>query len=428
MRLTSLAAGLCWVTVCLSGAAHAAAPTYDLPALLDFAAAQSPELRAARARWEVRRATAHVAERWPEPSVSGGVFLRPVHTRVGPQRARLDVAVPLPWPGKIAARTEAMAAMRDVAEREIDARLAALRARLRAPWARRRALLQIATLHDAQRGLLLQLERTVLARLEVGRASYADAQRLRLWIAQLASDAESARDEARALEDTLRAVAGLPAGATLADAEPAGPADAALPGPIPTLHALRDTLASEPGVRVAEARIAAADAGRRVAALRGRPDFGVGLSWIAVGEAVMPGVADSGDDALMLTARVTVPVWRESYDHEARAADAEVRAAAAERDAAMRRAEARATQWLFELRDAERRRRLLDEELLPRARAALGTVTAAYGAGKADFQSVVELQRQLLGYGVERARAGLRAAVAIAELEALLAAPLWGTR
>ena len=399
-----------------------AAPVLDLAALLRHAAKQNPELKAAHARWQGTRHASVAARQWPEPTVSGGVFLRPVETRVGPQRARIGLTVPVPWPARLRLRGDAVLGQAVVERRRIDARLARLEAQIRGPWARRSWLAQVAGWYAAQRRLLVNLEPSVLARLRVGRATFADAQRLRLMIDGLADQVASARDEIVAVEAELRARANLPVDAQLAaggfEADPfAGNAP-------PTAEAFLPALAKQPDVLVGDAAIAAASAGIRVAETRGRPDFGVGIDWIMVGAARMADVADSGNDALMLRASVKLPVWRGSYDAQVDVARAKRREATASREATLRSAEARLAKLLYVLRDARRKRHLFAGQLVPRAQSALLTVVQGYVNGRAAFQSVVELQRQLLVYQVGLSTADRRRVEAQAQLEALLAAPL----
>lgn len=395
---------------------------YDLAALLDRAATANPEVAAGRARWAAMHSQAAVVGRPPEPVVSGGVFVRPVETRVGPQRGRLGVMVPVPWPTKLEARASAMRAEATVAERRIDARLAMLRAQIRRPWARRAALVAMAAILDEQRALLGRLEPSLRTRLSVGKATFADAQRLRLAIETLAEQAAAARDEVAAADAQLRALANLDPGAALADAafEPDPLAGRALP----TLVSLQPALQTQPDVQVAEAMIAAAQAAKAAAQTRSRPDFAVALDWILVGDARMSGVADSGNDALLLGASVTLPMWRRGYDAETDAASAREREAAAMREGVVRQAEARAAELLVALRDARRKHELYTASLIPLATSALQTVVQAYASGGADFQSVIELQRQLLGYQIALIAAERRRVEAQADLEALVARPI----
>ncbi len=422
IALPTQRAALLWLAAALAPSTALAAEPMDLAALLTRAAAHNPEMKAARARWQAAKHRSVAVRKWPEPVVSGGVFVRPVETRVGPQRARVGVRVPIPWPDKVRLQGDAALAQATVVRRRVDARLARLEAEIRRPWVQRSWLLQVATLYEAQRTLLVNLEPSLLARLRVGQATFADAQRLRLMIDALAERAASARDAAVAIEAQLRALANVPATAKLApggfEADPfAGRAP-------PVAMAFTEALQKQPDVLVGDAAVAAAAAQTSAAALRAKPDFGVGVDWVMVGAARMEGVSDSGNDALMVHVSAKLPVWRGAYSAEVDAARASHRAATATREAALRRAEARVAELLFVLRDARRKQQLYAKQLVPRAKSALQTVVRAYANGRAGFQSVIELQRQLLRYQVRLSTAQRRRVEAQASLEALIAAPL----
>ena len=51
-----------------------------------------------------------------------------------------------------------------------------------------------------------------------------------------------------------------------------------------------------------------------VAGLEGRPDFTVGLDYIVTDEAMDSSIAESGDDPILLSFGITLPIWREKYD------------------------------------------------------------------------------------------------------------------
>ena len=78
-----------------------------LPAYLAYAYAHNPALRASFEEW---RASTHVApqvRRLPEPQLTFAGFVRPVETRVGPQRAKLGLMQWFPWPSRLTAASAA---------------------------------------------------------------------------------------------------------------------------------------------------------------------------------------------------------------------------------------------------------------------------------------------------------------------------------
>lgn len=416
-------AGLAMVVAMLVSAstAYAGAPL-DLAALLAAAERGHPELAAAAASVRANHAQIAAARQLPSPTVAVTAMPLPVETRVGPQRFKLSVKQPLPWLGRFDRMAAAASAAERAEIRRKDALLARIRRDVRVPWADLAWIDRVAAIVQQQHDLLVALEPSVLARLRVGKASYEDAQRLRLLIGELDERRRSLLDLRRAVAAEVRAAAGIAPDVALADAafEPDPLAGRPLPEPA-TLHA---ALAENPEVTAAEAQIAAAKSRVDVAKDAKRFDFAVGIDWIAVGEARMPGVADSGTDTVMLTASVQLPVWRKAYDAREASARAQVEAAAATREATLRRAEGRLGRLLFALRDARRKDALYRGDLLPRAQSALQAATTAYASGKASFENLIALQRQLLAFEIRLLDAERARVQALANLEWLLGKPV----
>lgn len=412
-----IAAGL---IVVLGSATPAFADTtpLDLPALIAAAERGHPEIAAARAMATATARSRAANTALPEPTLSVAVQPMPVETRVGPQRLRVSAVQPLPWLTKLNRRGTAVDRAAAVADRRVDALRARVRREIRVPWSARMFATVAAGLVQQQHDLLVALEPTLLARLRIGAASYEEAQRLRLVIGQLALRRATLLDNAEAAAAAVRAAAGVGAEVTLAP--PDFEADPGANVTVPALAELLPALDENPEVAIATAAIAAAQAEAAVVETRGLPDFAVGVDWIAVGEARMPNVADSGSDTLMLMAAVKLPLWRGSYDAAADAARGHVAAARAGRDAALRRAEAQLARLLADLRDARRRRDALADDLVPRATAALKTAIGSYSAGRASFQDLISLEQRLLQLQLEQAEATAAQVRARADLDWLL--------
>jgi len=406
------------VALCLSVPFAAAAAPLDLAALLANLEKTSPQLRAARGVVEATARRKAVVRKLPEPTVGVAALPLPVETRVGPQRFKLSVRQGIPWLAKLDRRADAVDAATLAARRRYDAALARVRRDVRVPWARLAWLRAVADIVKQQRELLIGLEPSVLARLRIGKAAYEDAQRLRLVIGELAEREASLIDRQSAVAGLVRAAAGVATNAPLAPAT--FEADRLAGKPLPTRADLAAKLPENPDVVAAAAHIAAARAVVAAVDTKRQPDFAVGLDWVMVGEARMPGVVDSGSDAVMLMAAVKLPVWKSAYDADVSAAQARVGVAKSRREAALRKAEARLSLLLFNLRDARRKRDLYSMDLVPRARSALTTALTSYANARAKFNDLIELEQQLLTFSIRLASAEVARVQAEADLELLL--------
>ncbi len=127
----------------------------------------------------------------------------------------------------------------------------------------------------------------------------------------------------------------------------------------------------------------------------------------------------NGKDMWMPMVSMNIPIWRKKY----RAAVNEVQL---KRDAVME--DHRETQnklmiiqeeALKDFRDAERRRELYERQT-QLAHQALNILTASYGAGGNDFESVLQMQSKLLAYRLAHMTAVVDQNVSVAQLERLM--------
>jgi cobalt-zinc-cadmium efflux system outer membrane protein len=133
------------------------------------------------------------------------------------------------------------------------------------------------------------------------------------------------------------------------------------------------------------------------------PDVTLALEYIVTDDAWTQ-VDDSGKDPLIASASLALPLW--FGKHRAAVRENELRAL-------LDRA-------LYEIADAERRIRLHEFELIPRAGQVLASVDAAYRAGSSDFDSLIAAERMALEFELALARARADRSVAAAELARLL--------
>lgn len=130
-------------------------------------------------------------------------------------------------------------------------------------------------------------------------------------------------------------------------------------------------------------------------------------------------------DDVAVSLGVSLPIWRKKI----RGAVAEARhmtdAAKYDKEAMARALDAEARMALFGIQDGQRRIKLYEESLIPRAKQSFESLQAAYASGAmdADFLDMLESIRELLNFDLERLRAVRDWQLAAAELEMLIGRP-----
>jgi cobalt-zinc-cadmium efflux system outer membrane protein len=368
---------------------------------LAFGLRHSPDLQASFEDWHASKEEAEQVSSLPAPRFTYGEFLEEVQTRTGPQERRFGLSQAFPWPGELGVRER-------VAERRAEA------FRWRAESARLELVREIElAFHDYAflareleiTGELLELLRgldpVVQSRVRAG-GGQADLLRLQVEIGRLEDDLASLERRRPALSARMADAIGLTGGAPpLPLPELSVPSAEALdPGQ------LRErALASSPHLHALSQEFSAHREAEELAGFARRPSFALGLDYIDTGDASGVGVVGSGDDPVLLTLSVHLPVWSASYSAAERQARHRVRAARARMDAAASELSARIEAEAARIDDAARRIGLYRDSLIPRAADALQLSLTDYRTGEASVLDLIDSERALLEFELSQWRA-----------------------
>lgn len=381
---------------------------------------QSPELAAEFEEWRAAQRRIQLARRLPEPVISYTYFVRQVETRVGPQKHRIGVSQSFPWPTRLTAAADAASyqAMSARARYEAAA-LVVTRQVAERYW----GLWLIERTREVQRDqqqLLQQLSDSARVRLEVGQGSLADLSQINLSLARVTDELSGLDEAQRKLRAELIATLG-------ADRSMRTPITSPAPGlavPAEDPEALQTSAAAHPSLKAFEAMAQSEQERAHAADAEAMPSFTLGADYIVTGEARMPGVPDSGKDAVLVMLGVQVPLWQSVYGTDADAARARSAALEARKNASQHTLAAALEGALSEIDDSARRVRLYETTLLPQAQAALGSVLGGFQAGTVNVAQVLMAQRDLLELELGRVRGQAAHAIAWARLEAIVGRPV----
>ena len=372
----------------------------DLAVYVREAARHNAGLRQAFERWRASLERVPQATALPDPMLSYGVFIENIETRVGPQRHRLVMQQTLLWFGTLDLRGRMAMAAAGAAERELQAE------GLRVVYEVTRVYYDYAYLADAIRitrqnmNLLADIETVARTLMQVGKAPQQHVIAAQVELGRLEDRLQTLTDRRGSVVAALNALMNRPAEAPLAWPDPKPTAV-----PLPDSATVVDRLLTRnPSLLALEQRIAQADSAVELARKRSWPDVTLGVTWIETGEGPLA-VPDNGQDAVLGTVAINLPIWRRTLRAGVRGAQAARQAALAARREAENQLRARLEEALFRLRAADRQVRLYTDSLTPKAEQAYRTAQAGYAAGTVDFQGLVESQRLLLTFQLARERA-----------------------
>ena len=375
--------------------------TQNLRSLVDYALANNPEVNVARERHIGALARVPQAMALPEPKLTYRYFVNEVETRVGPQEHGIGLSQTLPWFGKRGLQGNAATEAARAAQERIASIQNTVIAEVANAYYELFYLGQSIEIIRGNRDLVLHLERVARARYGAGAATHADVIRAQVELGTIENRLGSLKDRRAPLFARLNALLNRPTTETfvlpsILTFAPVNYTDDELLAKV-SLH--------NPDLRATSFEIEAAHRQRERANKNYLPDITLGLDYIATGDARMPGVQDSGDDALSATIGFTLPIWRSKYDAGVKEADAMLRQQQFKRDQQLNTFHAETVTALFKLRDAQRQIDLYEKTLLPKANESLVATQRAYSTGAASFADTIDAQRMLLNFELSFARA-----------------------
>lgn len=385
-----------------------------------YALYNSPQVETAYQNWRAAAERMPQVGALPDPRLRFGFFLNEVETRVGPQQAVVGVQQTFPWPGKLRDREDAASKASLAAWRRFEA------ARLAVAEQAISTLLDLAYL-DATIGiteenlaLLVSFEEVVRARYRVGAGSHPALIQVQVELGQLEDRLLQLQSMRPAYLAALNAVLNRPSSAEVFLSD-------TLPMRIASVDA--DELAeiarrSNPVLLALDEQVEEQRFLTDVARKDGLPDLTLGLDYFVTGDAIDSSIPESGDDPILLSFGINVPLWREKYDAGVRESIARRLSVANERaDQANRIAAGIQRAW-FEHTDADRRVRLYEQTLIPKAEESLRASLAGFRAGDTSFLDLLDTERTLLEFEISAERARSDSGKALARLNTLVGEPV----
>lgn len=388
---------------------------------VQVALVRNPDIQAARKRVEALRFQVPVVTSLPDPSVTTIAQPAPVQTAAGEFQFILNANQKFPWFGKLATRgtvaeAEAAVARAELAAVELETVATVKRAYYELFYVQRAIAVT-----EAERTLLGQLRQVADTRYQTGQTSQQDVLRADLELSGIANNlidlrqrqtterARLARRLRTSPDTQLAALAELP--------------DERLPA---SLDSLRDrAVAARPELHAALEQISRDRQAVALARLDYKPDMTLGFAWIDVADA---GLAPSsnGQDAVLLTAGMNLPIYRRRLAAAVQSADAGTIASARRYDSLRDATVEDVTSLFAKARSHEEMLQLFHDDILPKATQTLEVSIEAYNVGEIDFLQLLDNWRQLLRYelGQVRLQADLRQV--LADLERVVGG--WGLR
>ncbi len=372
---------------------------------LAHAALSSPSLKAAFYSWQAALAKTNYAGALPDPIVSFGYFIENVETRVGPQNQKMSLKQSIPWFGTLGAKTDIANESAKVAYRKYQAEKLRLFYSVRAAYYDLFYLGRDIAITQDNFELMTFWESVALTKYKVALKKHADLIKAQVELGKLEERLLTLREKIAPSKARLRAVANLPESSQI----PIPSSIDIIEIEIDAALVLTEAMNSNPNLKAQLHLIDREIAAVSLAGKSSRPNFTIGLDYIATGEALNPALDDSGKDPMIVGVGFSLPIWFGKNRAKKEEAKAKLQSAKYRYADSKNQLAAIVENSVFKYSDALRKTRLYRDGLIPKAEQALNASYTAYQASETDFLNVLDAQRQLLAFqsSFERAVADL---------------------
>ncbi len=388
---------------------------------------RNPELEAARANWHSKMALVGPAGSLPDPSLTVGLYLQEVETRVGPQRARLGISQGFPWKGKLKLKGNMAAAGAKAARLRFED----LRNRLFSDF--RKGVFQLLYLEQSidvtgrHVELLREWESLMESRYTANTAKFPDWIRVEVELSRLKDRVNTLRAVREPVIEELNRILNRPSGSEFTTA-PGMRLE--LPESIPYSRAelLKAVSSANPGLKVLDSRVRERKFAVHLSEKNFFPDFKVGVDFIQTGSARMDGVSGSGKDPVVLKFGFTLPLNRKKYRLLKMAASESFVEAEQKRVGQGNALASRLALLQFRYEDAVRKLRLYRDSLIVDTKDSLSVTIQAYESGDGGVLDIIDTERTLLTLELGMAQAKTDGLRALADMERITTLPLLSNR
>ncbi len=357
------------------------------------------------------------AQGLPDPQLAFGVFIQPVETRVGPQRATLAVSQTFPWFGTLKAQGSAAGQYAEVKLQLFEDAKLRLFKDVRQAYDQLYLVERSIALTEENLTLLSSFKELARVNFESGKTPFVDVLRVEMEEQELKTQRDYWLDSRVSSIAQFTALLNTELTAPIAF-----PDSLAVSQLLLGKQTLYDSIvANNASLASLRTELQAKEAQLRAVELSGKPSFTIGASYINIGERTdVTDLAGNGQDAFLLPqVGLKLPIYRKKYNAQERAIALQQERLQHEIDDQTNVLTSVLESQIRDHLDATRRIDLYNN-LRDLATQSLSLLQTEFSTGGADFEEVLRMERRLLGYQLELEKARVMANRAIYEINYLL--------
>lgn len=340
-------------------------------------------------QWRSTLSQIAVARALPNPKLSYTEYLEEVQTRVGPQKRKVMLNQMFPWFGTLSLRGDAVSKKAVLLDQEIQLLGLSLSKELKSTIYEIILIDKKVEINRGHEKVLKELEKSLKGLVASGKTDLANVLRIQVEIEKLRDDIVTLTAMKEPLLHKIKTIVQV-------DLIKALPSSIETTAALPHEQVLIEKYKQfNPEWKMNQTRQDMAKVGLELAQKKNYPDLGVGFTWI---ETESTALMNSGEDPLMLTFDLSIPLWRNKIRSEINSSKEELKSYEYESEDILNKFKDELKMLLFKIEDAERKIELYGERLLEKSKAAYLATKKSHESGQTTFQNVLDSERILLKF------------------------------
>lgn len=368
---------------------------------LEIAARNNPGLKAEFNAYMAAMEKVPQVGTLPDPNVAFGYFIKPVETRLGPQRATIGLQQAFPWFGLLGAKKDVATEAAYAKYEQFENAKSNLFFKVKTTYYNYYFTDKAIQITKENIQILEIFKNLSLVKIEAGNASIVDVLRVELELNDLENQLALFIDSKEVLKTKFNNLLNRDASEQIVI--PDNLWEDTLPEDQMAL--IDSILENNHEIKSIEHKLNAFVNQETVARKEGMPKFNIGLNYIVVGENPASNDPNNGNDAFIFpSVGISLPIYRKKYKSMIKEAQYLQTAAVAQKEDKRNVLQTIYANTLKEYNDSSRRIRLYGKQS-GIAKKVLDVLITSYSTNSKDFEEVLRIERQLLSYRLQEQKA-----------------------
>jgi Outer membrane protein len=384
----------------------------DLQYHIEYAIANNPDLKAMDLKYQQALEQIPQVKALPDPTFSTGVFIQPIETRVGAQKAKLSISQMFPWFGTLGAKEQqASLQAHAIYLQYLDAR-SKLELSVTNSWLD--LILTDQKIHFTQKRVevLDLLEKQGLKRYESDQTDMVNVLYIQMLKEELISKVELFKDKRFTQQTAFNKLLNRDL-------------DMQVDTPGDNSFLLSTTLPNEDlqftnhnRINSWEQMIQASQFGEKASKLNAMPKFGLGLDYAILSKRNDMDVAHNGQDAIMPMLSVSIPIFRKKYKAAIKVNQLKQQEFQEKKTSELNQLRLEKQQALEQYRTGSRDVALY-ENLLTKAKQSFEILSSSYESSVKRYEEVLNMQQKIWIYEQKQIEAQIQVQKSLAQFKYL---------